>query len=72
MPLDFKFVDPLDPYDGFKDPLNQVEFFDQTMIFQGAREEMIYRAFRLTLKLAASYWFSPIPSNQSTVKDFQR
>jgi hypothetical protein len=39
-----------------------VEIFQQTMIFQGAKEPVICRTFPLTLKAAAQRWFSSLPA----------
>ena len=61
MPANFKFAVQIDPYDGTTDPQDHVEVFQQTMIFQGAKEPVICRAFPLTLKAAARRWFSSLP-----------
>jgi hypothetical protein len=60
MPANFKFAVQIDPYDGTTGPQDHVEVFQQTMIFQGAKEPVICRAFPLTLKAAAQRWFSSL------------
>jgi hypothetical protein len=66
MPANFKFAVQIDPYDGTTDPQDHVEIFQQTMIFQGAKEPVICRAFPLTLKAAARRWFSSLPAGSVT------
>jgi hypothetical protein len=60
MPANFKFDLQIDPYDGTTNPQDHVEIFQQTMVFQGAKEGVICRAFPLTLKVAARRWFSSL------------
>jgi predicted sugar kinase len=66
MPPNFKFVIQIDPYDRMTDPQDHVEIFQQTMIFQGAKEPVISRAFPLTLKVTALRWFSSLPTGSIT------
>jgi hypothetical protein len=62
MPANFKFAVQIDPYDGTTDPKDHVEISQQTMVFQGAKEPIICKAFPLTLKAAARRWFSSLPA----------
>jgi hypothetical protein len=66
MPANFKFPVQIDPYDRTIDPQDHVEIFQQTMVFQGAKEPVICRAFPLTLKAAARRWFSSLPAGSIT------
>jgi hypothetical protein len=66
MPPNFKFAVQIDPYDGTIDPQDHVEIFQQTMVFQGAKEPVIRRAFPLTLKAAARRWFPSLPARSIT------
>jgi hypothetical protein len=43
----FPFAVHIDPYDGMTDPQDHVEIFQQTMVFQGAKEPMTCQAFPL-------------------------
>jgi hypothetical protein len=43
-----------------------VEIFQQTIVFQGAKEPVICQAFPLTLKVAAHRWFSSLPAGSIT------
>jgi hypothetical protein len=66
MPANFKFAVQIDPYDGTTDPQDHVEIFQQTMVFQGAKEPVICQDFPLTLKAAACRWFSSWPAKSVT------
>ena len=66
MPANFKFPVQIGPYDRTIDPQDHVEIFQQTMVFQGAKEPVICRAFPLTLKAAARRWFSSLPARSIT------
>ena len=58
MAVNFKFAVQIDPYDGTTNPQDHIEIFQQTMVFQGAKEPVICRALPLTLKVAMCRWFS--------------
>ena len=66
MSANFKFDVKIDPYDGTTDPQDHVEIFQQTMVFQEAKEPVICRAFPLTLKAAARRWFLSLPAGSIT------
>ena len=58
-PLPHKFCMPqIDSYDGVKDPLDHLETFKTLMHLQGVAEEIMCRAFPMTLKGAAKIWFN--------------
>jgi hypothetical protein len=65
MPANFKFAVQIDPYDGTTDPQDHIEIFQQTMVFQGAKEPVICQAYPLTLKAAAQRWFSSLRGDPS-------
>ena len=61
-PLPPKFCLPqLESYDGSKDPLDHIESFKTLMLLQMTTDEVMCRAFLMTLKGAARVWFSKIP-----------
>ena len=63
-PLPPKFKMPsLDSYDGARDPFDHIATFKTTMHLQGVPDEIICRAFPITLKGLARVWFSKIPPN---------
>jgi hypothetical protein len=62
MPANFKFAVQIDLYDRTTDPQDHIEIFQQTMVFQGAKELVICQAFPLTLKVAVRRWFSSLPA----------
>ena len=70
-PLPHKFRMPhIDSYDGVKDPLDHLETFKTLMHLQGAADEIMCRAFPMTLKEAARIWFSRLtPNSVSTFKE---
>ena len=70
-PLPHKFCMPhIDSYDGVKDPLNHLKTFKTLMHLQGVADEIMCRAFPMTLKGAARIWFSQLTSNSvSTFKE---
>ena len=58
-PLPHKFHMPqIDSYDGVKDPLDHLETFKTLMHLQGVADEIMCRAFPITLKGPARVWFS--------------
>ena len=70
-PLPHKFRMPqIDSYDGVKDPLDHLETFKTLMQLQGVADEIICRAFPMTLKGAARIWFNRLtPGSISTFKE---
>ena len=69
-PLPPKFKMPsLDSYDGARDPFNHTVTFKITMHLQGVPDEIMCRAFPITLKGLTRVWFSKIPPN--TVSSFE-
>ena len=70
-PLPHKFRMPhIDSYDGVKDPLDHLETFKTLMHLQGVADEIMCRAFPMTLKEAARIWFSRLtPNSVSTFKE---
>ena len=70
-PLPHKFRMPhIDSYDGVKDPLDHLETFKTLMHLQGVADEIMCRAFPMTLKGAARIWFSRLtPNSVSTFKE---
>ena len=70
-PLPHKFRMPhIDSYDGVKDPLDHLETFKTLMHFQGVIDEIMCRAFPMTLKGATRIWFSRLtPNSVSTFKE---
>ena len=71
LPLPHKFRMPhIDSYDGVKDPLDHLETFNTLMHLQGVVDEIICRAFSMTLKGATRIWFSCLtPNSVSTFKE---
>ena len=60
----------IDSYDGVKDPLDHLETFKTLMHLQGVADEIMCRAFPMTLKGAARIWFSRVtPNSVSTFKE---
>ena len=69
-PLPQKFKMPsLDSYDGTRDPFDHIATFKTTMHLQGVPDEIMCRAFPITLKGPARVWFSKIPP--SLVSSFE-
>ena len=70
-PLLHKFcMSQIDSYDGVKDPLDHLETFKILMHLQGVANEIMCKAFPITLKGAARIWFSGLtPSSISTFKE---
>ena len=69
-PLPPKFKMPsLDSYDGARDPFDHIATFKTTIHLQGVPDEIMCRAFPITLKGPAQVWFSKIPPN--TVSSFE-
>ena len=70
-PLPHKFrMLHIDSYDGVKDPLDHLETFKTLMHLQGVVDEIMCRAFSMTLKGATRIWFSCLtPNSVSTFKE---
>jgi hypothetical protein len=66
MPANFKFAVQIDPYDDTSNPQDHIKIFQQTMVFQGAKEPVICWAFPLTLKAVARRWFSSLRAGSIT------
>ena len=63
-PLSPKFKMPsLDSYDEVREPFDHIATFKTTMHLQGVPDEIMCRAFPITLKGPARVWFSKIPPN---------
>ena len=63
-PLPTKFkMPPLDSYDGTCDPFDHIATFKTTMHLQEIPDEIMCRAFPITLKGPARVWFRKIPPN---------
>ena len=63
-PLPPKFCMPqVESYDGSKDPLDHLESFKTLMHLQGVTNEIMCRAFPITLKGLVRIWFSRLTSN---------
>ena len=69
-PLPYKFrMLHIDSYDRVKDPLDHLETFKTLMQLQGVADEIMCRAFPMTLKGATRIWFSRLtPNSVSTFK----
>ena len=70
-PLPQKFHMPqIESYDGVKDPLDHLETFKTLMHLLGVLDEIMCRAFLMTLKGPARVWFSRLtPSSINTFKE---
>ena len=70
-PLPPKFCMPqIESYDRVKNPLDHLETFKTLMHLQGVPEEIMCRAFSMTLKGLARVWFSRLtPSSINTFKE---
>ena len=53
----------LDSYDGMRDLFDHIATFRTTMHLQGDPDEIMCRAFPITLKWPVRVWFSKIPPN---------
>ena len=62
LPLKFK-MPPLDSYDGTHDPFDHITTFKTMMHLQGVPDEIMCKAFSITLKGPARVWFSKISPN---------
>jgi len=63
-PFPFKFKMPtLDLYDRMRDPYDHIATFKTTMHLQGVPDEIMCRAFSITLKGLARVWFGKLPPN---------
>ena len=72
-PLPPKFRMPqVEAYDGSNDPLGHLESFKTLMHLQGVVDEIMCRAFPITLKGPARVWFSRlVPNSISTFKELR-
>ena len=70
-PLPPKFRMPqVESYDGLKDPLDHLKSFKTLMHLQEVADEIMCRAFPITLKGPAKVWFSRLtPNSISTFKE---
>ena len=70
-PLPHKFRMPhIDSYNKVKDSLDHLETFKTLMYLQGVVDEIVCKAFPMTLKGAAKIWFSQLtPNSISTFKE---
>ena len=70
-PLLAKFRMPqVKPYDGSKDPLDHLELFKTLMYLQGVLDEIMCKAFPITLKGPVQVWFNKLTFNtMSTFKE---
>ena len=73
-PLPPKFKMPyLDSYDKTRDPFDHIATFKTTMHLQGVPDEIMCRAFPITLKGPARVWFSKIPPNSvSSIEELSK
>ena len=63
-PLPSKFKMPsLDSYDRTCDPCDHIATFKTTMHLQGVLDEIMCKAFPMTLKGPARVWFGKLPPN---------
>ena len=63
-PLPPKFLMPqVKAYNELKDPLDHLESFKTLMYLQGMVDEIMCRAFLITLKGLAKVWFSKLTPN---------
>ena len=62
LPQKFRMLQ-IESYDGVNDPLNHLETFKTLMHLQGVPDEIICRAFPMTLKGPARIWFSRLTLN---------
>ncbi|CAL0328659.1 unnamed protein product [Lupinus luteus] len=64
-PLPSHFTRPtnIDQYDGTTDPQDHLDSFEASMLFHGATDPIMCRAFPLTLKKAALQWFTRLTPN---------
>ena len=73
-PLPPKFKMPsLDSYDKTRDPFDHIATFKTTMHLQGVPDEIMCKAFPITLKGPARVWFSKIPPNSvSSIEELSK
>ena len=70
-PVPSKFFPPqLEPFDGLKDPLDQLNTFKMTLSLQQPPDEILCRSFPTTLKGAAREWFTKLPT--SSINNFEQ
>ena len=63
-PLPAKFRMPqVEPNDGSKDPLDHLESFKTLMYLQGVLDEIMCKAFPITLKGPVQVWFNKLALN---------
>ncbi|XP_019432678.1 PREDICTED: uncharacterized protein LOC109339659 [Lupinus angustifolius] len=53
----------MDQYDGTTDPQDHLDAFEASMLFHGATDPIMCRAFPLTLKKATLQWFTRLAPN---------
>ncbi|XP_019417123.1 PREDICTED: uncharacterized protein LOC109328216 [Lupinus angustifolius] len=65
-PLPSHFTRPanMDQYDGTANPQDHLDAFEASMLFHGATDPIMCRAFPLTLKKAALQWFTHLAPNR--------
>ncbi|XP_019427165.1 PREDICTED: uncharacterized protein LOC109335486 [Lupinus angustifolius] len=67
LPSHFNRPTNMDQYDGTADPQDHLDAFEASMLFHGATDPIMCRAFPLTLKKAALQWFTRLaPNNINT------
>ena len=65
VPLKFK-MPTLDSYDGTQDPCDHITTFKSTMHLQGVLNEIICKAFPITLEGPVRVWLGKLPPNTIT------
>ena len=69
--MPFKFRLPqLEPFDGLKDPLDQLNTFKTTLGLQQPPDEILCHSFPTTLKGATREWFNKLPT--SSIDNFEQ
>ena len=69
LPLKF-YLPQLESYNDSKDPLDHIESFKTLMLLQITPDEVMCRAFPMTLKRAAIVWFNKI--HLGTIANFEQ
>ena len=63
------YMSQVEAYDESKDPLDHLEFFKTLMQLQGVADEIMCKAFPITLKCPTRVWFNRlVPISISTFK----
>ncbi|XP_019432723.1 PREDICTED: uncharacterized protein LOC109339687 [Lupinus angustifolius] len=65
LPSHFHRPTNMDQYDGTADPQDHLDAFEASMLFHGASNPIMSRAFPLTLKIAALQWFTRLAPNST-------